>query len=491
MSKVVLLANVGNSDVLLTDKTLLLDKKEEGYRWRSRELGEELRDNFIKYAKSIQVPLIEPTLKWIAQHGNCEIKDVHLFLFASDQDQRLTPENERQKDTAPYAQVICEYLNRQWQMPKKQVQIIKIPGNPADYTNALDFHQKTLTDIRERLPADARIYMEVSGGTPAMTAMLILMGVEVFGQDVITLYMDRDSDLPYQIGVAEALFARKTREILRNQMNLYAYSVARQTVMKSGRLLTSDENRRDLISKLLGYADRRLAFDYKRAGEELQGCYIVGKHQAQIRYWQRELAERQTSHNLAELIHSAQIKLSQGEYADFTQRLFRFQEAILRYMAEQMGIEYGKDTAYLSDTWRSKQAGLDAYLKSYQRGADGKILSSGNSPLEVDTKRTLNRYSLGAIVDYFIQQPGWTHWQGTTEKIFRLSSVADLRNKGIAGHGFEGISRKDIEDAYGDNSEQLIAHLKEIYNDVFPEAAIGDNPYDTINKLILDLIEGQ
>ena len=157
-------------------------------------------------------------------------------------------------------------------------------------------------------------------------------------------------------------------------------------------------------------------------------------------------------------------------------------------MAEQMGIEYGKDTAYLSDTWRSGQSGLDAYLKSYQRGADGKILTSGTSPLEVDTKRSLNRYSLGAIVDYFIQQSVWAHWQGTAEKIFRLSSVADLRNKGIAGHGFEGISRKDIEDSYGDNSDRLIAHLKEIYNDVFNEA-IGDNPYDTINALILDLIE--
>lgn len=487
MSKVVLLANVGNSDVLLTDKSLLPDKG-DAYHWRSRELGEEIRDNFKKYANSIQLPLLEPTLKWIAQHAACEVKEVHLFLFASDQDQRLTPENEWQKDTAPYAEVIREHLNRQWQMQKKQVQIIPIAGNPADYTNALDFHQKILADIRDRLPSDAQVYMEVSGGTPAMTAMLILMGVEVFGQDIITLYMDRDSDLPYQIGVSEALFARKTREILRNQMSLYAYAAARQTVMQSGRLLTGDENRRDLIGKLLGYADRRLAFDYKRARDELQGSYTVGEHQAQIRYWQRELAERKASHNLAELIHSAQIKLSQGEYADFTQRLFRFQEAILRHMAEQMGIEYGKDTAYLSDTWRSGQSGLDAYLKSYQRGADGKILSSGTSPLEVDTKRSLNRYSLGAIVDYFIQQPVWAHWQGTAEKIFRLSSVADLRNKGIAGHGFEGISRKDIEDSYGDNSDRLIAHLKEIYNDVFNEA-IGDNPYDTINALILDLIE--
>src|SRR5690606_41374845 len=71
-------------------------------------------------SSDLQLPLLEPTLKWIAQHAACEVKDVHLFLFASDQDQRLTLENEWQKDTAPYAEVIREHLNRQWQMQKKR-----------------------------------------------------------------------------------------------------------------------------------------------------------------------------------------------------------------------------------------------------------------------------------------------------------------------------------------------------------------------------------
>lgn len=490
MNKVVLLANVGNSDVSLKERKSLPDRG-ENYRWLPRELGEELYNNFNQYANSIEIPLIGPTLEWIMKEEKCEIKDILLYLFASDQDELLTPQEEWQKDTAPFANVIRKYLNRRWQMQKKQVFIENIEGNPADYTNALDFHQKTLVDIKKNLSNHQpyRVYMEVSGGTPAMTAMLILMGVEVFGQDVITLYMDRTSTSPCQISVSKVLFARKTREILLNQIDLYAYNAAQETAKQNGLLLTSDEDRRKLIISLLGYADRRLAFDYKRAREELKDTHAVGNLQVQIRYWQQELIDTEASHNLAELIHSAQIKIAQGEYADFTQRLFRFQEAILRYMAEQMGIQYGNDTAYLSDTWRSEQPGLDAYLKSYQRGTNGKMLPPGTPPEEVKTqKRSLNRYSLGAIVDYFVQQTDWAHWQETVEKIFRFSSVADLRNRGIAGHGFEGIGREDIEDSYGDNIEQLIIHLKEIYKDVFNEA-IDNNPYETINKFIRELLQ--
>ncbi|MCU0498997.1 MAG: hypothetical protein MUF87_16725 [Anaerolineae bacterium] len=486
MSKVVLLANVGNSDVKLEDETRL-PKQPDEYRRSARKLGEEIRDKFETYVDSIQLPLLEPTLEWITKDATCNIKDIVVFIFASDQDKKVTREEEWRNDTAPYAEVIQLYLNQKQQMPKKQVKIIPISGNPANYPNALEFHQKTLTDIKNRLPADARVYMEVSGGTPAMTAMLMLMGVETFGQDVITLYMDRGSKSPKRLGVSEALFARKTKQTLRDQMNLYAYGAARKTVIQDGRLLTADENRRNLISKLLGYADRRLAFDYKRARDELEGSKVVGELQAQLDYWQRELAEPKASHHLAELIHSAQIKLFQGEYADFTQRLFRFQEAILRCMAEQMGIIIIDN--YLSDTWRSEKPELDNYLKSYRRRENGIILSEGSKAIETKG-RSLNRYSLGAIVDYFIQQSDWSHWSEPTEKIFRLSLVADLRNKGIAGHGFEGISQEDIENVYTHNCDQLINHLKEIYEAVF-EKAIRDNPYDTINALILDLIEGR
>jgi|GEM_PF-1170963 len=478
---VILLANVGNSDLEIEPKELL-----PPLRMSSRSLGEEVLQNYGKYEAHIQLPLVLSALEYIVKHEAISLNEIEVNLFASDQVKAITPESEWAKDTAPVAEVIKQYLFKKG-IPKKQIKIHKIEGNPADYTNALYFHRDRLAEVHKNISPNTRVYLEVSGGTPAMTAMLILMGVETFGQDVSTLYLDRSSKEAYRIDVAQVLFARKTREALRNQIHLYAYASALNTLEVNGALIVRDDQNRNLLARLLGYADRRLAFDYERAREELREARAIGEMQARLRFWQNELREKDTAKTIAELINSAIIKLNLGEYADFTQRLFRFQEATFRYMAEKMGIKYSQSgDQYLSVTWFTSQVDLDNYLKEYLRHSNGIPLLQPNL---VDVKRSLNRYNLGAIVEYFVTQtPDWKHLQTTIDQLFLLSSVADLRNKGIAGHGFEGVSRADIEAKYEHSLESLIDNLKQIYKDVF-EVEVPDNPYDALNTLIMSLIE--
>ena len=484
MTTAVLLANVGNHDLKLADQTLL-PRHEDGQYFKSpRRLGEEIRDNFQRYAGAIQIPLLGPTLHWLLVHEGYKPTDLSIHLFASDQERDDVGEGNWLKDTVPAAEVIREYINRKWQIAKKRIFIHRIEGSPADYTNMLNYYQRELPRIRSFFDGraeDYRVYMEVSGGTPAMTSMLILMGVEVFGQDVVTLYLDRGGS-PYTIGVAKALFARKTREVLRSQISLYAYAVAAKTLADNGQLIQSDEHKRALLSHLLRYADRRLAFDYDRARDELAeaSSFATGTLQSRLRRWRRELEAPDAATRLAELIHSARIKLHLGDYADFTQRLFRFQEAIFRHMAEQMGIQYGKSDQYLDPKWRQSQPKLDAFLNAYPRTKD-------QSSSVVDTTRSLNRFSLGAIVDYFVRQEVWKRWRGAAEQIHRFSSVADLRNRGIAGHGFEGIGRADLEDAYGKDVQTLLADMEQAYESIFGQPP-GENPYDIVNDLLGELI---
>jgi len=486
---VLLLANVGNRDVRLTDHRLLPEREDPSW-WNSvRRLGDELGANLDRYADAIELPLLHPTLDWLLTERNIAPNDIQVVLFASDQPYRLTLERDWLKDTSPFAQVIRELLERKYKITKRFIKTIE--GSPADYANMLAFYMRTLPQIAAKVPPDSEVFLEVSGGTPAMSSMLIVAGVEVFGEQVHTLYLEQDARHPSEIGVAQQLFARKSRETLLGQIELYAYNAALQTVERYGGLIAPGNHKRELLACLLRYADRRLAFDFRRARTALHGALglSTGNMQAQVRYWLRELESPDTAKNLSEVIHSAAIKLHLGDYADFTQRIFRFQEGAFRYLAEQMGMRYGKSDEFLDESWRKSLPHLDHFLNHYRRGHNGQMLAETDNDILVSTTRSLNRFNLGAIVEYFVQHdPAWDNQRATVEKLFTLSRVADLRNKGLAGHGFDGIGLEDLEEAYAGSAESLLEQLRTIYTGIFGKPP-SEDPYQAINALLVEIIE--
>lgn len=483
-----LLANVGNSDLQIDNARLPQPPTGEDPKkwWTPRRIGEAVRDNPDRFTGTVKLPLLEPTIIWLFQHEAITGTDLRLVFFASDQPREDTLESEWLKDTYPVAEAIRKLVvNKPFQIPPKQVSIERILGSPADYSNMLSFYTRVLPELAKKIGPDDRIFLEVSGGTPAMASMLIVMGVETFGERVRTLYVERGATVPYEVGVSRELFARKTREILCNQVRLHAYAVALQSLHDAGPLVAPAEDHRRLLAAVLTYADRRLSFDFARARNALQEArqLSVGEQQARIGRWLRELESPDTAAHLSELIHSASIKVSFGDYADFVQRVFRFQEACFRYMLEQIGVPYSnKDGKYIKSEWLQSQPALTKFLDTYQN-------PQTNKPDPVKLDRPLNRFSLGAVVDFFVQtQARWKHWHTCTKQLFQLSDVADLRNKGISGHGFDGIGQDDLELAYRKPIDTLLGDLKAIYEAIFAHPP-GPNPYDAINALILDLIQ--
>ena len=381
-------------------------------------------------------------------------------------------------------------------LQKKQIRIEPIESNPADYANALEFQHQTLDTLKSRLDRNYgedgyRVYLEVSGGTPAMCSMLIVTGAEVFGKNVTTLYLDRSSDIPNQIDISRALYSRQARSSFKQQLSIYAYGVATKTLQDQEEFILTDSKKSKVMSALVQYADRRLSFDFDMARQHLSKAQtsITGIPQSKIRYWLGELQNMTTRDYLAELLHTMQIKIEAEDYTDLTQRMFRFQESIFRYLAERMGIEYSKsdDTQYLSQTWLATQPSLTDYLGRYSRDHKGK--KTGKSTL-VETTRALNRFSLGGIVDYHVESVDqWKPLKQTTEAIHLLSEVAELRNKGISGHGWDGVSRTLIEESYPASIEDLIQDLKQIYCGVFEVEQIPPSPYQAVNELLLELLE--
>jgi hypothetical protein len=285
------------------------------------------------------------------------------------------------------------------------------------------------------------------------------------------------------VGVSQQMFARHTRRTLCTQVALHAYAVARNTLDAHGTLVVPDAERRATLSGLLLYADRRLAFDFDRARDALVEAkrHTTGDLQAQLDFWRGQLRSPQAQDLLAELIHSAAIKYQQGDYADFVNRLFRFQEAAFRHLAEQMGMRYRdpRDDEYVDLEWARGVPGLNAFLRAYQI-SEGRVI-------DIDLARSLNRVSLGAIVDFYVRDAAWSQRREAAAKIHRLSRLAKLRNKGISGHGFEGVGKADLDVAFDDDAEHIVPHLEEIYQAVF-DHPLGDNPYERINTLCRDLL---
>lgn len=497
---VLFLANIGTRDVQVVGD----GPPELQGRTAPRQLGEAILKDYGRYAPKLQIPMVAACVRWLLEHEGVEPDSLHVHLFASDQPPPpTTPERLWQQDTVFFAQVIHHFLlkggleweaqvqesgrvrreRRSLRLKRAQVYLHLIEGSPADYRNMLDFFGRELPPLAERVGLEDRVYMEASGGTPAMASMLILSGVETFGRRAQVLYVEPGATEPYPLGIGPALLARRPRETLRAQVQSYAYAVARETFASEKDLLVPDRSRQELLAALLEYGQSRLAFDFTRARDALaRACqHAGGAVEARIRQWWRELdpAGRDIATLIAELIHSTRILYRLGNYADFTQRLFRFQEAAFRHLAERMGLRYkDKEGKRVDPAWVRGVAGLENFLNAY-RTPDGQPLRWSDVEL--------NRLNLGAIADFFIQNDPAAPLRPAVEELCRLSAVADLRNKGLAGHGFQGVSKEDLKRAFGEDADGLLPLLERVYQSLF-ERPVGTGPYDALNDLILELL---
>lgn len=490
----ILLANVGNSDLQIDPK--LLPPRDDHKRWTTRAMGEELYDHLAKYKAHLQMPLLMPTLRWLHKQPNFDLDNLRIYLFASDQP-LYTALDERAKDTMPHAKTVRSllmdggYLMAQLGLQKglniagKAIRIETIKGSPADYANMLDYYTKILPAIAHYISTDAPVFLEVSGGTPAMTAMLMVAAVEVFGPRTRTLYVERGATLSYEVGVADQLFRRRTAHTLRTQIDMYAYAVALRTLTDYGELVIRNSQQREMVQALVRYADRRLAFDFEAARGALQDArrLAVGETQALIQFWLNQFTEADAAVNLAELWHNMCIKERFGDYADFLQRVFRFQEGMLHHIVEQLGVQFKDNTNERIDTdWLEQQPELVKFARTYKT-------DDSKNPLKLNLHESLSRNHLLAIADFFIDTDNtWAAWRTALEQLHGLSPVAELRNRGLSGHGFAGISRQQITEKYGHPVDFLMETLAEIYQAIF-QMPLGESPYTAVNQLLTNLLD--
>jgi hypothetical protein len=450
--------------------------------WQARPLAARLNAERETYWDRIRLPILTKALDYILAQGE-PIKTI--ILFVSDQDRELAGEDEWIKDTCELGGLIKEKLLEQYKehgWSSKQIRLHAIPGNPADYDTMLTYFEAGLPRIRSYYePASLKVYLSLTGGTPAMNAMLLVVGNEVFGPQTVNLYDARERKQPFPLGVGRRLASRALRVAMLTNLQTYQYAAALALLQTEGPVLVDAHSTRRVLADLLTHARDRLAFNFADAAQTLDAAlpHAAGPLKDRLLYWQNQILNPTETDRLRELYFSAEIKRLNHAYAGWLERVFRFQESALRHAAVNLGVAFrDKNLEYLDPDWLETQPGLVDYLAQAPRPDGG---------VGLDPCRSASRPLLQATLAFLAEQQDDDGLRRFVALSNRLEALATLRNHWV--HRNQGVQLADVEKAFGDSLEAAAQTLTRMFQ-LLTDVELGPNPYDAINAQCRDLVEG-
>ena len=421
----IVIANIGNSDLGKEEKPYF-DMRRNNIYEHSKQLYESRRYDF-------GAILLEPVIKEIVKEYEIE----RLYLFATKQ-RPVHP-----KDTIYVAYIVKEILDREFGFGER-IEVVQIDENPADYDTMFGLYEGEMG----RISTDADvIHVSITGGTPAQNMALLIKSLLAFGNKVQVVYklMGSKEVEKFKIGEAivkillmEQLKALKKRHLYGSAAELaekYYLLELKEILMlkaKEHRVLFNFEESVKVLRKALEGAHGEERARIKREVEDIEKIEegIESKERFSEEYF---LTYRAL---IKELAYNMKLKWEQGAYADFLGRLFRFEEAVLRYIFE-------KETRVTTEKIKGKYEDFERYVKS-----DVELLSFLKAEGIKLERIEPNRKVLRKILEFWVTK--WGPIFGFVDKINKPEgdSLADLRNKSILAHGFEGISVDRIKERY-------------------------------------------
>ncbi len=422
--KAVLIANVGNSDLGL-DESKPFSKIFENIYEESKKIYES--GKFSNYKPII----LEPVIRKITE--SCELEKIHLYATRQSKP--------HPKDTFYIAEILREIFVERFGFERDAICIDIVGQNPSDFDAMLRFYEESL----EHIENPGLVYVSVTGGTPAQNLALLINSLLKFGSSVQAIYK------PENKGAEELSIGKEIRNIiLKKQLE----------ALLDKKLYTAAADLAERFSlsevyeiKLWRAMHHRMLFDFNTAVkilEEIKDAF-TGSDRRKIENKIKDLklleADKQDEMNEAyfmrhkllikELYENMKIKWEREEYADFLGRLYRFEEAVLRFIFEK--------TFKVSTEKRNGFEEFKKFIEEYDE------LRS----FLVD-ERKIRRYDeanlrvLMAIMDFICKEKyeGYEHVEEVRRFLRKIDNVIKLRHKCIIGHGFRGVSKKDIDNAY-------------------------------------------
>ncbi|HNZ61121.1 MAG TPA: hypothetical protein PKH48_06805 [Methanofastidiosum sp.] len=400
-----LLANIGNSDVYLDSEEIV----------KPRIKGKDILLNIEEYKKRISFPIISKIFE--------DYSFEKVFLFATRQNKDLIDQKFWEKDTIYLAEIIKSHFNN--------VEYEIISNNPSDYTDMYKFFADKLPKIKEKIPSDSLVFLLLSGGVPAQNTSLLLTGVKVFGSNSQPIYVNPTGRIDV-LEINKILSKERSIDDAVTAINNYDYFSA-IVILK---LIDGDP----YIINFLEYLDRRVNFDFKRAKNIILTINASGQDKLYLDNLLNYLISLEAGSDekkILELYYHICIAYKKSEYLEFLAYLFRFHEGYLYHLFER---ETGKKIIDFKKESEFKKFISDPSVKNY--------LSRQIHNGERLKYWVFSRPVAMNIIKYFIEVEGKKQLYGEYERLKFIEGLADIRNKTIFGHGYEGVSKEDILKKY-------------------------------------------
>lgn len=429
----------------------------------ARQAGRRLWDH-PEAADSLAFDILEPCLEYVTARHHRPVD--RLVLFGTDQPERLVAEHHRQKDTLHLAAVMARRYQEQVAVRVRKAEARQVKGiNAALYDEAFEAYGKLLADLPREVVA---CYLVITGGMPACNAALLLQGVRRWAERARVLYVPEGGAGPRELRAGEQILASFRRAVVEAHLQRLDFSAAWPL------MATIDVLR--ALRGLAAYGQQRLDLNFDLAQETLLaeverfGNPETRRFLDTVRHDLDPLLEEADSTGrlralLAELYWNSETVYEQRRYADFTARVYRFQEAVLRYLVEtiyswptDLGPKARQATV---DAWN--QALLaDTRLMTYltEKGVNGWPL----------TARQINRFSFNALLAYarepdrgqgeeaqpIVPPDRQLLLQAQLKRLNAFDGLVELRHRSVVGHDFEGVSLVKIHAAYpnGEKDDQ-------------------------------------
>lgn len=479
----ILICNVGGRDVV--SKAFPKDNIGE------RTWAETVLARYHELYATLRLPIIGKALQYLAER---QIALDHVILIASDQPP--PPDGNDQfwsSDTIHSAAIIRRLLSEGHTpypaLPTEQITIWTIRDerdrgcDPSDYDLTLRFLERQLTKLQYQYPQHTA-FLEVTGGTPAMTTGLLIAGTEVFGSRAEVLSIHPAQEIPIALNTGKRLLATPLRATLRSNAATYAYAAAARTFLEQEAIITDrlDPKAASLIDPLLDYAHYRFNFDFANARKALAKIDHAGPWQTELATLQAQVVSPDRRSLLAEVVHGAAARYEIGLYADFLVQVVRFEENLLRYLCLLQGAEFRNrrgssdpDGPYLAREWLQQQPFTLSRDRDRQRD------------LPVD--RSVLRELIGQLL-----YPPDHYQQALLQAIDRLGELVKRRNE--LTHHLEGVQKIGLARAFAGQqasstaADQIVPHLQQLYEAVCKQP-LPPSPYQQINHLLERLLQSK
>lgn len=470
--------NIGNREILIRNEPM--DKN------TLRAQSERILENYELEKQHIQLQIIKPLIEKFQD----EIQEI--VLIVTDQGKNVYSH----QDTLFLGEIIKRKLIDLYCI--KNVVIKKYEGNPIEFEEIFPY----MTRLVKQYDNDGTLKVICnSGGTPQMKQSLLLLATNLLlPREVESYQIDEKTGAVVPIALSNTFRAEFVKRSCWELVQNYEYSAALNLVLDNNFQSKSVA----ILLALLNYGKNRLTFAFEDANHALDSSqpYVssiewdkLEQFKIPIRNKQRNKNEIQQFRieNILELYNNLSIQWQKENYVDFLTRLFCLEEEIYYYFIEkQFNVNLNSKNErkkFIEDIKNDQKISEKLEKRSY-RGSPMEFRTESKpflfNLLDIDEKNRWVTRELNKIGNY-LDESNESLKKTVNKNIRDQEGLDHMRNKSIAAHGFEPVSRQRIEKAYGEPIENLLNKLKKIISGIKREIKeqIKIIPtFEDLNKLI-------